>query len=159
MIRERGIQKKIGRGIGKDIIIIHVVYIHTEGRREGGREQNMQHTHQHAHPSHLHNCEDVYVNAHICSIKHTHTHTHTHTHERLTTHIAVGPSVVRAGDLLVCRPSSYCRLFRLGWREEEEGEYRRNERGREKCASLNTLRLLLNAGTNFSEFSGDQKNR
>ena len=89
------------------------------------------------------NCEDViriYINGHICSIKHT--HTHTHTHERLTTHIAVGPSVVRAGDLLVCRPSSYCRLFRLGWREEEEGAYReqrgRNERGREKCASLNT---------------------
>ena len=34
-------------------------------------------------------------------------------HERHETHIA-------AGDLLVCRPSSYCRLFRLGWREEEE---------------------------------------
>ena len=86
MIRERRIQKKRGRGIGKDIIIIHVVYIHTEGRREGGREQNMQHTHQHAHPSHLHNCEDVYVNAHICSIKHTHTHTHTHTREAHDTH-------------------------------------------------------------------------
>ena len=50
---------------------------------------------------------------------------------------------IAAGDLLVCRPSSYCRLFRLGWREEEEeeGKIESKEGGmreREKCASLNT---------------------
>ena len=35
--RERGIQRKIGRGMGKD-------NIHTEGRREGGREQKNRRT-------------------------------------------------------------------------------------------------------------------
>ena len=48
--------RKLGRGIGKD-------NIHTEGRREGGREQKHRqtcmYTHQHAHPSQLQNCEDV----------------------------------------------------------------------------------------------------
>ena len=65
--------------------------------------------------------------------------------EKLTTHIAVGPSVVRAGDLLVCRPSRYCRMFRLGWREEEEedGQKESNEGGREKCASLNTYMYIV----------------
>ena len=43
------------REMGKD-------NIHTEGRREGGREERTRtcmYTHQHAHPSQLHNCEDV----------------------------------------------------------------------------------------------------
>ena len=108
--------------------------IHTEGRREGGREQYMQHTHQHAHLSHLHNCEDV-----IRKCSHMQYQTHTHTHERITTHIAVGPSVVRSGDLLVCRPSSYCRLFRLGWREEEEEEQIESKEGGMREAGRNVL--------------------
>ena len=51
-----------------------------------------------------------------------------HAHE---THIA-------AGDLFVCRPSSCCRMFRLGWEEEGGGADRgRIEGGMEKYASLN----------------------
>ena len=70
---ERGIQRKIGRGIGKD-------NIHTEGRREGGRERTETQTNMHVHkPTCSSNsatqlCD---TNAHISSIKHTHTHTHT----------------------------------------------------------------------------------
>ena len=107
-------QRKIGRGIGKD-------NIHTEGKREGGREQKHACTHTNMLiPSQLHKC--------------SHKQYQTLTHERHTTHIAVSFSAVLAGDLLVCQPSRYCRMFRVGWREEEEEEEEsrgRNEGGRE----------------------------
>ena len=54
--RERDTERGIGRGIRKD-------NIHSEGRREGGREQKHRrtcmYTHQHAHPSQLYNCETL----------------------------------------------------------------------------------------------------